>query len=286
MTNVDQFESVFRSAAKAVFHHEPIAFGSILIVTDLESYDANLLAERTKQFLKTLDRDDGPTWTVIEGSAFQTVRDLLDVVEQHRPDLICTYRNLHTEGWRWPFTIGDHLEVLTQATTTPVLVLPHPKAGKNAEHAMGDTSCVMAITDHLTGDDRLVNHAAALTEPDGTLWLAHVEDDAAYDRTIEIIGKIPDLDTDVAREAIRKQLLKEPADYIDSCRAGLTAAEVSITVQPHVTMGHHLSTYQTLIGEHAVDLLVMNTKDEDQMAMHGLAYPLAVQMRSIPMLML
>lgn len=30
----------------------------------------------------------------------------------------------------------------------------------------------------------------------------------------------------------------------------------------------------------------MNTKDEDQLAMHGLAYPLAVELREIPLLML
>jgi hypothetical protein len=35
-----------------------------------------------------------------------------------------------------------------------------------------------------------------------------------------------------------------------------------------------------------VDLLVMNTKDEDHSAMHGLAYPLAVELRGTPLLML
>jgi len=30
----------------------------------------------------------------------------------------------------------------------------------------------------------------------------------------------------------------------------------------------------------------MNTKDEDQLAMHGLAYPLAIEVRSIPLLLL
>ena len=37
---------------------------------------------------------------------------------------------------------------------------------------------------------------------------------------------------------------------------------------------------------HAIDLLVLNTKDEDHSAMHGLAYPLAVELRNIPLLML
>ena len=51
-------------------------------------------------------------------------------------------------------------------------------------------------------------------------------------------------------------------------------------------MGHRLSEYKRLIGEHEVDLLVMNTKDAEQHAMHGMAYPLAVELRDIPLLML
>jgi hypothetical protein len=53
-----------------------------------------------------------------------------------------------------------------------------------------------------------------------------------------------------------------------------------------VTHGHHLSEYRRLVQEHDVDLLVMNTKDEGQLAMHGLAYPLAIEIRSIPLLLL
>ena len=64
------------------------------------------------------------------------------------------------------------------------------------------------------------------------------------------------------------------------------ATELSLTVETVVAMGHRLSEYEQLIREHEVDLLVMNTKDEDQLAMHGLAYPLAVNLRSIPLLML
>jgi len=55
---------------------------------------------------------------------------------------------------------------------------------------------------------------------------------------------------------------------------------------PIITTGHHLAEYKRLVEEHRVDLLVMNTRDDDQMAMHGLAYPLAVELRSIPLLLL
>ena len=44
--------------------------------------------------------------------------------------------------------------------------------------------------------------------------------------------------------------------------------------------------YKELGQKPQVDLLVMNTKDEDQLAMDGIAYPLAVELREIPLLML
>ena len=68
--------------------------------------------------------------------------------------------------------------------------------------------------------------------------------------------------------------------------SGLSTHRPSVHVQEIVLMGHHLSTYRKLVEEHSVDLLVMNTKDEDQLAMHGMAYPLAVELREIPLLML
>ncbi len=47
-----------------------------------------------------------------------------------------------------------------------------------------------------------------------------------------------------------------------------------------------MKDYLKHIDEKQVDLLVLNTKDGDQLAMHGLAYPLAVEVRQIPLLML
>lgn len=262
---------------------EPVEVASILVVTDLEAYEASLFMDRVRAFLTVLD-GEAVTWTVANGEDFASVRDLLDLVEQRRPDLICTYRNLRTEAWRWPFTLGDDLEVLTQATTTPVLVLPHPRAAEDGIPA--GTGRVMAITDHLTGEHRLVNYAARCTAPGGTLTLTHVEDDVHFARVIDVISKIPEIDTDLARTEIRRRLLKEPHDYIGSCAEVLAAAGMDTTVAEIVTLGHRLSTYTQLVEEHNVDLLVMHTKDEDQLAMHGLAYPLAVELRATPMLML
>ena len=286
MTKIDQFESAFRSAAKEVFSYEPIGIDSVLVVTDLEEYPARQFGDQVRQLLSGVESLASTAWQVVHGGEFASVRDLLDLVEKHRPGLICTYRNLHSEAWKWPFTLGDHLEVLTQATTTPVLVLPHPEAQKASDHAMENTDMVMAMTDHLTGDSRLVNFAVAFTEPQGRLWLTHIEDAAVHERYIEVISKIDTIDTDDAREAIHDQLLKEPHDFIRSCREVLAQQGLSIQVEEIVTMGYHLKEYEKLVEEHKVDLLVLNTKDEEQLAMHGMAYPLAVELRMIPLLML
>jgi len=57
-------------------------------------------------------------------------------------------------------------------------------------------------------------------------------------------------------------------------------------VESTVAMGHVLSLYQSLIIDHEIDLLVMNTKDEGQLAMHGTAYSLSVELEEIPLLLL
>ena len=144
----------------------------------------------------------------------------------------------------------------------------------------------MAITDRLTSDDRLVSYGVRFTEPGGKLLLAHVEDEATYHRYIATIGKIPELDTEVAGETILEQLLKEPEDYIASCRQVLEAEQAPLVIEQSITLGHHLTDYRRLIEEHDVNLVVLNTKDEGQLAMHGLAYSLSVELRDIPLLLL
>ncbi len=291
MDKVDQFESAFRSAAKEVFHYRRLDMSSVLIVTDLTGDAAERFTADVRTFTAALEEKDDVSYATISGDRFTSPKDLLEVIEKQRPDLIATYRCLHSEAWRWDFTLGAHIDVLTQATTTPVLLMPHPARDDGAgpyggTQAPGMTDRVMAVTDHLVGDERLVNAALAFAEPNGTLFLSHVEDDATLERYIGVISRIPEIDTELARERIQAQLLKEPTDYIRSVSEALQAANVACTVQELVSMGHHVTQYRELIESHEIDLLVLNTKDEGHSAMHGLAYPLAVELRDTPLLML
>ncbi|MCH7792353.1 MAG: hypothetical protein IID31_08770 [Planctomycetes bacterium] len=284
MSRADQFESVFRAAARQPFVYRPVAIRSVLTVTDLPAGEAESFTGEVRGFLSVLG--DGIAWRTLTNDDYATVQSLLDIVEAGRPDLICVYRNLLSAAWRFPHTLGDHVEVLTQVTDVPVLVLPHPEAGRAAGHAMRNTDTVMAITDHLVGDDRLVNCAARFTSRGGRLLLTHVEDQLPFERFMDVISKIQEIDTDLARERIGKRLLKEAGAFIDSCRAELARHELEVTVEQMVSFGHRLREYESLVANHGVDMLVFHTKDDDQLAMHGLAHPLAVQLRHVPLLMI
>lgn len=288
MTKIDQFESVFRSADKPVFHHEPVSVRSVLVVTDKDAPGAKDFTAQARQFLRVLDDGGEGTvqWRDCAGDAFADTEKLLALVDEAAPDLICTYRCMHSQAWKFPHSLGVYLDVLAQATAVPILVLPHPDAGHDFDGASAKTREVMAITDHLAGDHRLVNYAVHFTAPGGTLYLTHIEDEANFERMIAAIAKIESIDTDDARQSLARQLTKEPRDYIRSCREALANAELPIQVEEIVAFGQGLAPYKQAIEKHEIDLLVMNTKDEDQLAMHGLAYPLAVELRAVPILML
>jgi hypothetical protein len=286
MTNIDQFESVFKSADKPQFQLKKSSLKTVFVVTDMETKEAGAYHAEVGRFLETLSRECDLNWRLITVADYDDVAQLLQLVQSESPDLICTYRNLHLAIPDFPHSLGVFVDVLTQVVAMPVLLMPSPRMLRDGKVKLTAPDVVMAVTDHLTGDHHLVSQAAFFANPAGRLFLTHVEDEATYDRYIETIGKIPEIDTDFAREAILQQLLKEPHDYIRSCRAVLNEADPKLEIEELITAGHRLSDYKRLIDEHNVSLLVMNTKDDDQLAMHGVAYPLAVELRETPLLLL
>ena len=287
MTQIDEFESLFKSAAKPIFQMEPIYIGKALIILDGGAQkDSNFVAD-IKKFLAVLNSIEHQVEIhLLDESEFESVNGLLETIRDLAPDIVCTYRNLRIPAAEYPYSLGVFVDVITQATSIPVLLFPRPEQATEQNLDLTHPQKVMAITDHLAGDTRLVSYAAKFTEKDGTLFLAHIEDIRTFEHYITTISKIPEIDTDVARETIMKQLLKEPNDYIETCRQGIREAGLPMEVEAVVVVGHHLSDYRNLIREHGVNLLVMHTKDDDQLAMHGLAYPLSVELREVPMLLI
>jgi nucleotide-binding universal stress UspA family protein len=284
MFKLDEFASVFRSADKARYTHADVNIRRVALFTDIGAEPSRRLCADARIMLSSLDPDI--EWVVVDGGQYKLIDELLEHVERIKPDLICAYRNLHGRARRFAFSLGGHVDVLTQATSTPVVLLPDPTEQDRLPSSCENTDRVMVLTDHLTGSDNIVAYGTRFTEKNGHLVLAHLENDHVFERYISVISKIPSIDTEEARLRIRDQLLKEPTEYIRSCRDELARLGVPLTVHEEVTMGHHVAECQRLIKEHAIDLVVMNSKDDDQLAMHGLAYPLAVEIRNIPLLLL
>lgn len=283
MTNIDQFESIFKKADKPQFALENVDLDSMLVLSDADEAQTEVFMRQVVDFLDTTLLKKEIHWHRMCGHEHRAVSDVVRRVEELKPDLVCTFRNLHAPATDYPYSLGVYLDVLSQATDIPVLVLPSPHRQAAIPTS---TSCVMAIADHLTGDHHLVSYAARLVSPQGKLLLTHVEDQTVFERYMDVIGKISSIDTDWARESIREQLLNEPRDYIRSCAQVIEQSEMPISIEELVTFGHSLLDYKHLIEQHEVDLLVLNTKEQDQLAMHGLAYPLCVELRDTPILML
>jgi len=282
---VDQFESVFRAAVKTRFEYSAVQVESVLVVSDRDERGAAEFGDRVRTQLAVLKRGENIRWRIVHGGEYDSVPALLELVEAERPGLICTYRHLHSDSWQWPYTLGEYIDVLTQVTSTPIMVVPHPERQPEVGAVRG-TKVVMAMTDHMMGDHALVNWAARFTAEGGRLVLSNVEDASALDRFIEAVGRIPSIDTDSTRVAIVDRLERDARDFMQSCSEEIVRAALPISVESMVAHGHHLTEYSRLVEEHEADLLVMHTKDEDQLAMHGLAYPLAIEVRSVPLLLL
>ena len=80
--------------------------------------------------------------------------------------------------------------------------------------------------------------------------------------------------------------MKDPTDYIESCARVLHEVGLPVEVETCVAFGHRISEYKGLIRKNRIVLLVMNAKDDEQLAMHGMAYPLAIELRHIPLMFL
>jgi len=286
MSTVDQFESVFKAAAKTIYVHQKPSLGKALLVTDMEEVEATLCLQAVRKFLEQVLPEPETDWVLVSQNDFENVKDLLDKVEEHRPDLVITYRNLKSDAWRWPYSLGEHLDVLTQVTSAPILVLPHPDREDSNGFLSRPPETVMAVSGHLCGEGKLVGYSAAFTPSGGKLKLSHVEDESTLERYLDAIEKIPEIDSEVARETILSRLLKDAKDFSESAQTALKEAGLGIEVECHAKVGRRLEDYRKLIEDDHVDLLVMHAKEDDQMAMHGMAHPLAVELRSVPLLLL
>ncbi len=248
---LDDFESVFRSSVKTPFHHAPPNIESALLITDVDNATTETFLADVKRFLSSGHAQE-IEWTTMTSEDFQEVAPVLDRVRRNPPSLVVCYRHLLGQGAKLPYSLGSTVDTLTQATDVPVLLLPRPDdEGIKLPEAANQ---VMVVTDHLTGDDQLVNWAAHLCIDHGTLFLTHIEDEAVLGKYLDAIAKIPGLDFEVAQEKLPKKLLSMPTDYIASTSEILAKEGIHEKVEAVVRLGDPVSDYEKLAYALSVEL--------------------------------
>ncbi len=278
---IDEFESMFRRSEREPFVFADPPIRSVAVVTGDESHESVRAA--LGQFLPRIG--DGVDWRAIGSDDFGNVTELLERISAEPIDLLVTRRHLQEEFLSPLHSLGVYLDELTQRTSVPVLVLPGT-AGAPVSLPTEPCRRVMVVADHISGDHRLINYGVKMCSEGGSVWLCHIEDDDVFDRYVSVIKRIPEIATEPAEELLSIQLLKEAEDFIESCFETLKETGPNVVLESEVGMGHHLTEYRRLIDEHAIGLLVANTKDDDQMAMRGMAYSLSVELVDVPMLLL
>jgi len=279
----DVIESQFRASVKAQPRITKPEVKKVCVVTDLDAAQSAAFDAKVRPFLSALE--DGTEHVLLGAGDFEGVRGLLGQIEQHRPDLIVTYRHLFEAEKDLPFSLGTYADMLTQTTTTPVLLVPAPSRPE-LDAALQNTDRVMVLTDHLVGDDRLVSWGLRLVERGGRISLVHVEDEGVFERYLDAISKIPGLDTELARTAIERQLLHEAEDFAAAVEKAFAKGHPNVEIRRLVKLGHSLKEVVSIADDREIDLVVINTKDEDQLAMAGKAYSIAIELIDKALLLL
>ncbi len=275
---IDDFESLFRSAAKPVFEYQEVRLNRVVLVSDLE--DPSALLEAVEAFFRQLDvATDHLALVTLGASDWPDVATLLERIRDISPELVLTHRLLRDDP-SLHHSLGSVVDTLTQAIETPVLLLPERLEDLRPVQA------VMVVTDHLTGDHRLVSWAVHLTPDSGRVVLAHIEEQPLLDHILEAIGRMQGVPTERTREQLEEKLLERPSDYIRAVAVELASRGIHERVVPVVRLGEPIAEYRKLAEEHGVGLLICNTKDPRQRAMEALSHALAVELRDLPLLLL
>ena len=106
---------------------------SALLVTDLPREEAERYGARAQRLFRALEQYGPVECRVVSGEEFHTVADIMQMIHDFQASMVGLYRSLKTESRNYPYTLGTIVDVITQATDIPVLLLPQNLLMKKAK---------------------------------------------------------------------------------------------------------------------------------------------------------
>ena len=277
MLKIDHFASLFRAADKEQVDIPMVRISKVALVTDVSIDESHQLWERWKGILP-----NPVEMVLLDGSMTQSLPKLVDSLKEIEVDLVMTYRCLHSDAWQYPYAVGSYIEVLTQIVPFPVLLMPHIH---EESKTYANAKSILLLSAELTKEAALVGFAGAFSTKETQLLLAQIDDKSTFLRIIDIISKIPQIDTDDAKQYITERREQEMNDWVFRCTQNLSQQPNAPVVSQIDMLDPSMKECAAVIGQHNAELVVINTKDDEQLAIHGLAYPIMVQFRQLPLLL-
>lgn len=284
MRSLGEFESLFKRALREKYQYKNLDISRIMLITDLEGGLLDDFENKVKGFLTVslgnrnfemsrLGRNDFSSWASLE-----------DHLDRFKPDFIVSYRLLRVSDVRINTSLGVYIDTLSQKTNYPILVMPNPHL-VTYEPPLDNAGYVVVATEHLYRDHDLVDTAVGFTPDQGKLLLVHIEDDDTFKYYVNAIERIPSINSDKAVESLKEQLESAPRHYMESVAEELQIRKPGVLVEMETGFGHLINHYTELVKGKDVRILVFQTKDDTQLAMHSLGYSLAIQFSEIPVLL-
>jgi hypothetical protein len=277
MLKMDHFASIFRAADKELLLISEVLLSKVVLVTDVSREESLEIWERWKGILP-----NDVELVLFDQETSRSLSNLVQRIDTLGCDLIITYRCLHSDAWKYPFAIGSHVEVLTQVSSCPVLLMPDPRENMDP---FTDASLIMLMSGDLSQEGELVGLACGIRGKEAEIILTQLEDNFAMKRLLSLISKIPQIDTDVAERAIFERIEREAEEWVNRCSDLLSQRENPPKITHMLLHEPTIEDCVQLMRNTKPDMLVINTKDDEQLAIHGLAYPLMVQFRNLPLLL-
>ena len=92
---IDEFESVFRSADKPLFHLAPPPVRRALVLSDRGPGDADAFEDRVRRYVESGEPDSTLEWQSWHGDVPDTRQAFVERLKAYETDLVVTHRNLH-----------------------------------------------------------------------------------------------------------------------------------------------------------------------------------------------
>ncbi|PCI37970.1 MAG: hypothetical protein COB53_05415 [Elusimicrobia bacterium] len=282
MDNLDVFESVFKRAVRDPYKYARPDFSRVLMLTDASYSQAS---QTTQEWLSDHPLFSNAEFQKIESATYNQWIEIEPTIQKIDPSLIVTHRLLKEPPETSKHSLGAYLDTLAQATDCPILIIPNSRE-EQGSMKIPDLKSVIAVADHLSGHGGLVSNAAAFTADGGTLTLCHLEDEDTFSYYMDAIERIPEINSTVAREKIQRQLLAKPRQYIETVTAVLKTDLPNISIDSVIEFGHLIDRYRQAIAKRQAGLLVFESKDDTQLAMHSVGYSLAIEFTETPLLLI